>query len=139
LIYLDPSVLLPLVAADAHSARATVWYLGVSAALIVSDLANLEVSAVISRSVRAGRLSPRKAESALLDFDAMRAGCERLSHTIDDFLLAGRLVRDFGTKLAPADALHLASAKNAGAVMATFDRRLAEAARAQGVDLAALV
>ena len=54
------------------------------------------------------------------------------------FLLAERLVRDFSTKLAAADALHLASAKNAGAALATFDARLAEAANGLGVALAEL-
>lgn len=68
----------------------------------------------------------------------MRANCERLSHGAADFLLAERIVRDFSTKLAAADALHLASAKNAGATLATLDARLAEAARAHGVEVAAL-
>jgi uncharacterized protein len=54
---------------------------------------------------------------------------ERLSHAAADFLLAERVVRDFSTRLAAADALHLASAKNLGAALATFDSRLADAAR----------
>jgi predicted nucleic acid-binding protein len=66
----------------------------------------------------------------------MRANCERLSHGAADFLLAEHMVRDFSMKLAAADALHLASAKNAGAALATFDGRLAEAARTQGVEVA---
>jgi predicted nucleic acid-binding protein len=68
----------------------------------------------------------------------MRANCEPLSHRPSDFLLAERLIRDFSTKLAAADALHLASAKNAGATLATLDARLAEAAQGQGVALADL-
>ncbi len=138
LIYLDASVILPLLVADVHSPRAIAWYSDVTGTLIVSDLANLEVSAVLSRDLRTGRLTEGAATNALLDFDAMRASCERLSHSAADFLLAERLVRDFATKLAAADALHLASAKNAGAALATFDARLAEAARAQGVELAEL-
>ena len=47
-------------------------------------------------------------------------------------------MRDFSTKLAAADALHLASAKNAGAALATFDARLADAARAQRLEVAEL-
>ncbi len=136
MIYLDASVLVPLLVTDAHSLRAVAWYSDVSATLIVSDLANLEVSAVVSRDLRTGRLTEGAATNALLDFDAMRANCERLSHGAADFLLAERLARDFATKLAAADALHLASAKNAGAALATFDARLAEAARMQGVEVA---
>jgi uncharacterized protein len=48
------------------------------------------------------------------------------------------LVRDFATKLTAPDALHLASAKNAGATLATLDARLADAARGQGVEVAEL-
>jgi predicted nucleic acid-binding protein len=136
LIYLDASVLIPLLVADAHTKRAVAWYSSGSATLIVSDLANLEVSAVISRDLRKGRFDEEAAANALLDFDAMRANCDRLNHGADDFLLAQRLARDFSTKLAAADALHLASAKNAGAALATFDARLAEAARAQRVEVA---
>jgi len=136
LIYLDASVLLSLVFADAHTASASAWYSGLRATVLVSDFANLEVSAVASRHLRVGRLTPRQIDGALLDFDALRAGCERLTHSAADFQLAERLVRDFSTKLTAADALHLASAKNAGAALATFDARLAEAARAQGVEAA---
>jgi predicted nucleic acid-binding protein len=138
LIYFDASVLLPLLIADAHTENASAWYSGLSATVVVSDFVNLEVNAVLSRHLRVGRLTQGEVENALLDFDAMRANCERLSHGPSDFLLAERLVRDFSTKLAAADALHLASAKNAGAALATFDARLAEAANGQGVALAEL-
>jgi predicted nucleic acid-binding protein len=138
LIYFDASVLLQLLIADAHTEKASAWYSGLNATVIVSDFGNLEVNAVLSRHLRVGRLTQGEVENALLDFDAMRANCERLSHGPSDFLLAERLVRDFSTKLAAADALRLASAKNAGAALATFDARLAEAANGQGVALAEL-
>jgi predicted nucleic acid-binding protein len=138
LIYFDASVLVPLLVADTHTRRASAWYSTLSASVIVSDLASLEVSAVLSRDLRTGRLTLSAAESALLDFDAMRASCERLSHGAPDFVLAERMVRDFSTKLAAADALHLASVKNASATLATFDARLAEAAKAKGVEVAEL-
>jgi predicted nucleic acid-binding protein len=48
------------------------------------------------------------------------------------------LVRNFSTQLTAPDALHLASAKNAGATLATLDVRLAEVARGQGLELAEL-
>ena len=75
-------------------------------------------------------------EARVRNYDALCAGCERLTPSAADFQLADRLARDFSTKLASADALHLASAKNAGAALATFDARLAEAARGQGVEVA---
>jgi predicted nucleic acid-binding protein len=136
LIYFDTSVLLPLLIADADTEKVGAWYSGLSATVVVSDFANLEVNAVLSRQLRVGRLMQGEVENALLDFDAMRANCERLNHGASDFLLAERLIRNFSTKLAAADALHLASAKNTGAALATFDAQLAEAALAQGVALA---
>jgi uncharacterized protein len=138
LIYLDASVLLPLLVADAHTPAVVAWHSDLAATLIVSDLANLEVSAVLSRGLRVGRLTQGAARNALLDFDAVRANCERLTHGAADFALAERFVRDFSTKLAAADGLHLASAKNAGAMLATLDARLADAARGQGVEVAGL-
>jgi uncharacterized protein len=138
LIYIDASVLVSLLVADAHTEKAGAWYSGLSATVVVSDLANLEVSAVLSRHLRVGRLTQGEVESALLDFDAMRANCERLSHSAADYLLAERIVRDFATKLAAADALHLASVRNAGAALATFDQRLTDAARMYGVETAGL-
>ena len=67
-----------------------------------------------------------------------RTASLQINHTRDDLDSADRLVRDFATKLSAPDALHLASAKNAGAAIATFDTRLADAARAQGVEVAEL-
>jgi uncharacterized protein len=135
LIYFDASVLMSLLVADAHTEKASAWYSGLTATVIVSDLANLEVSAVLSRHLRVGRLTREAVDSALMDFDAMRANCEPLSHRAADFLLADRIVRDLSTKLAAADALHLASAKNLGARLATLDSRLAAAARTKGVEV----
>ena len=89
-----------------------------------------------SRHLRVGRLTRQQVDGALLDYDALCAGCERLTPSAADFQLAERLARDFSTKLAAANALHLASAKNAGAALATFDARLAEAARGQGIEVA---
>ena len=138
IVYLDASVLLSIVALDANSARAGRWYEGVDATAIVSDLANLEVCAVVSREIRAKRFSRAAADKVLADFDALRAASESWTADAQDFALADRFVRDLATKLAAADALHLAAAKNAGAQLATFDRRLADAARLQGVELAGL-
>jgi predicted nucleic acid-binding protein len=72
LIYLDASVLIPLLVADGHTTRAVAWYSNLQATLIVSDLANLEVSAVVSRHQRKGRFTREAAENALMDFDHAR-------------------------------------------------------------------
>jgi uncharacterized protein len=138
IVYLDTSVIVSIITFDANSARAGRWYEGLYGPVIISDLANLEVCAVISRDLRSRRFSRAYADKARIDFDALRAAGERWSHGAQDFTLADRLVRDYSTKLSAPDALHLASTKNAGAALATFDERLAEAARRQGVEVADL-
>ena len=57
------------------------------------------------------------------------------AHPRDDFAMAEELIRDFSTKLAAPDALHLAATINIGAALATLDLRLAETARSRGVEL----
>lgn len=136
IVYLDTSVLVSIVALDANSEAAGRWYENLQAPVIISDLANLEVCAVVSRELRAKRFTRAAADKAMTDFDSLRAASERSTPDAQDFALADRLVRDYSTKLTAADALHLAAAKNAGARLATFDLRLAEAARAAGVELA---
>jgi hypothetical protein len=49
LIYVDSSVLLPLLIADAHTEKVGAWYSSLSATVVVSDFANLEVNAMLSR------------------------------------------------------------------------------------------
>ena len=135
-IYFDTSAILSIILVDAHSETAGRWYRTMRASAIVSDLAGLEVFAVVSREFRAKRLTLVSANKALSDFEAFRAESERVTCGPNEFVLAERLIRDFATKLSAPDALHLASAKNAGAALATFDARLAEAARGQGVEVA---
>jgi uncharacterized protein len=136
IVYFDASVVVSIIMVDAHSPMAGRWYEGLSASVIISDLANLEVSAVISREFRSKRYTRAQADKAVGDFEILRAQSDRISHGPRDFALAELLIRDYSTKLSAPDALHLATAKNAGAALATFDARLAEAARGQGLEVA---
>lgn len=136
IVYFDTSAILSIILVDSHSERAGRWYRSMRASAIVSDLASLEVCAVVSREFRAKRLPRLSADKALSDFEAFRTESEHLSCGPNEFVLAERLIRDFATKLSAPDALHLASVKNAGAALATFDARLADAARGQGMEVA---
>lgn len=83
-----------------------------------------------------GSATERDARGFLAEFDLLREDC--LTHALgpSDINGAERLVRDFSTKLAAPDALHLASALNLGATLVTFDERLANAARISGATVA---
>ena len=137
-IYADTSALVAFVFDEPRSDLARGWFRRTTQGIIVSDLARLEFPAVVTRSARTGRLNPSEASAALASFDLLAARSQPLRHDRADFAAAEILVRDFATKLTAPDALHLASAKNAGAALATLDARLADAARGQGVALAEL-
>lgn len=136
--YVDTSVLAAAIFEEPRSAAVRDWLQRTSERVIVSDLAGLEFAAVVSRAVRMRRFDGHAAARALASFDEIRADSLPLRHRRGEFEVAERLIRDFATKLSAPDALHLASAKNAGAALATLDVRLAEAARGQGIEVAAL-
>jgi predicted nucleic acid-binding protein len=131
-------LLLSTFVADAHTVRAHAWLRAAPDSLMVADLARLEFADVLSRAVRSGRFTKADYDRLLRRFDAFCARQAAYSHEADDFLDAERFVRDLSTKLSAPDALHLASARKAGAALATFDRRLAEAAKAAAVAVEAL-
>jgi predicted nucleic acid-binding protein len=137
-IYADTSVLVAFVFDEPDSNSVRDWFRRTTQQIIVSDLARLEFPAVVARSIRTRRFNPSEASAALASFDLLAARSRPLRHDRADFAAAEMLVRDFATKLTAPDALHLASAKNAGAILATLDARLAEAARGQGVPVAEL-
>jgi predicted nucleic acid-binding protein len=137
-VYIDTSILAAAIFEEPRSAAARDWFRRMSERIILSDLTGLEFAAVVSRAVRTRRFDNDAAGRALASFDEIRADSLPYSHGRGEFEFAERLIRDFSTRLAAPDALHLASAKNAGAALATFDERLAEAASAQGVEVAAL-
>jgi uncharacterized protein len=138
--YLDASFVVSLFMSDAHSPKADRWIAGRRDFLIVSELCALEFAAGVSRGVRAARLSENAATEALRDFDEWRAGAAgRLAAGRGDLALAETLVRDFSTKLAAPDAIHLATAINSGSRLVTFDDRFGESARSRGVAVETLV
>jgi predicted nucleic acid-binding protein len=132
-VYIDASVLAAAILNEPRSQAVRDWWESGADPAVVSDLAILECIAVISRAARTKRFADREAEAALQSLDALRAECVSHAHGRGDFALAEELVRDFSTKLAAPDALHLAATINLGASLATFDLRMAEAARAREV------
>ncbi len=136
--YVDTSILAAAIFEEPRSAAARDWFRRMSEHVIVSQLAGLEFAAVVSRALRTRRFDNDAAARALMSFDELRAASLPLHHGRSDFELAERIVRDFSTKLAAADALHVARKREKpGAVRELVDARLAEAAaRGQGVALA---
>lgn len=132
--YLDTSVIISMIVIDSHTAKATAWFEQTGRKSLVSSLAKVEFAASVSRHVRTGHLSEAEGWTALGTLDDWIA---RDAHFVrvndEDIDFADRMVRDFGSKLQAPDAIHLAAAKRLEATLATFDERLAEAAKRHAI------
>jgi len=131
--YLDANVLVSLFIADTHSRAAADWLGELKAELTVSDFTRLEFAAVVSRQTRESLMSEGIAREVVSDCDLWCSETVRLDRIRPhDFDAANLIVRDFTTKLAAPDAIHLAFAANRDLTLVTFDQRLAQAAQGRG-------
>lgn len=135
-LYLDASVLVPLLAADAFTARAYSLLASSSPVLLVSDFAAAEFASALARRVRTAELAADKAQEAFADFDGWTArAARRVETTAADVRAAEAFVRRLDLALRAPDALNIAIAQRQGAALATFDERMAAAARALAVEV----
>jgi predicted nucleic acid-binding protein len=105
--------------------------------LIVSDLAGVEFASAIARRVRMRLFTADQAQSALSLFDHWVAQLAiRTEITSADTALAGSFLRRLDLPLRTLDALHIAITQRLGATLVTFDRRMADSARALSVAVA---
>ena len=132
--YLDTSVVVALLLQDMHSSRADAWLIRTKPTLLVSDFCSVEFAAVVSRRVRMNGLTAENASLTLRRFDDwLTRPVQVIRCAPEQMAAAGQIVRDFTTKLSATDAIHLAITRHLGATLATFDDRLAEAARRHAV------
>lgn len=119
---------------EARSAEAD-EILAAASGVAVSDLTVTEFHVALARRLKLGELRPQQVE-------VVRKAFER--HLIDDVLmretlrplhseLAGKLAFESAVILRALDALHIAVAMELGAVLATFDQRMADGARSLGL------
>jgi predicted nucleic acid-binding protein len=132
--YLDTSVVVALLLHDMHSSKADAWLIRTKPILLVSDFCAVEFAAVVSRRVRMNGLTAEDADLALRRFDDwLSRPVQVIRCAPEQMATAGQIVRDFTTKLSAPDAIHLAITRHLGATLATFDDRLAVAARRHAV------
>jgi len=133
-LYLDASVLVPLVVADALNERAFALLQGQPEPLLVSQFAVLEVASALNRKVRTGDLAADQCATAKANLDAWRAASAQSAEmTEHDIASATDLLNDLALNLRGPDALHLALVRRLGATISTFDVGMAEAARKLGI------
>ena len=136
-LYLDASVLVPTLVAEAATEIVRTYLAAAGQQRLIGDFSAAEVGSALSRLVRMGLLGSAEASARLTDFDAWRAGTSSVVEMHPaDARLAYAYARRFDLKLRAPDALHLAIARRLDAMLVTLDGRLANAARELGVAVA---
>lgn len=136
ILYLDTSALVKRYVAEPGTAAVTA---AIAAAAVTgtSIISRAEMAAALSKAVRVNALSPDMAASALQVFRQEWASLVRIQATEVLLARADSLAWELG--LRGYDAVHLASALlwqeglSAAVTLATFDRRLREAAADSGL------
>jgi hypothetical protein len=135
-IYLDASALVKLFVPEQGSDALNEALAGLSD-VIVSDLALTEVASALSRRAREQRLTRQEGQRLYREASKLLASSHHAELTPPVHRRAERLMLSLPIPLRALDALHLATALDAGAVtVVTFDPRLRDAVTSQGLFVA---
>jgi hypothetical protein len=138
-VYLDTSVLVPIFLLDPFVDRARAFLASKPKDIIVSDFDSAEFASVVGLRLRMKVLTAPEARTAFANFDGWVEANALGAETVPpDIRAAGIFLRRLDLPLRAPDAIHLAIAQRLGARLATFDKRMAAAARALGISVAAL-
>jgi predicted nucleic acid-binding protein len=133
-VYLDASVLVPLIVPDAHSARADAFMDSEPPDLILSDFAAAEFASAVARLVRMSQLRLDEARTAFTTFDSWSAmATRRVASDSDDARLAESMLRRLDIPLSTPDVLNLAIVRRLGCDLATFDSKMVVVAKRLGL------
>lgn len=134
MIYLDASVVVPIVVAEAASPRVDEW-LAADPDICVSRWTISEVSSALSHHLRTGRIDADERHAAEAALDYWMFGGVRIIEIEEDDIVALRALLRSDPLLRTPDALHLAVVMRLDCELATHDVRLAESARDIGIDV----
>ncbi len=135
--YLDTSVIYSMLAKDALNNRAEAFLRQPDLLLLISDFGAAEFASIVARKVRVGEITPEAAAKIFSAFDKWRDNVPRaIQVQPEDIKAAEMFIRRLDLTLRAPDALHIAMARRAGAVLATFDTKMAASAKNLGLDLA---
>lgn len=139
-LYLDTSLLVAALTAEATTRRVQVWLEERDAgSLAISDWVGAEFSAALSIKLRTGQMTAVNRADALATFARLSSdNFNVLPVSGSHFRTAARFADQYALGLRAGDALHLAICVNHGATLCTLDRRLSEAGPALGVKTIAL-
>ena len=135
-LYLDASALVKLFVREAESDSLNEALLG-ARGVILSDLALTEMASALGRRAREGVLTRLQATRLHREALKLTTACRHVELTPPVHRRAEKLLLSSRTPMRALDALHLATALEAGAAtIVTFDHRLGDAAASQGLFVA---
>ncbi len=135
-VYLDASALVKLFVPETESDELNQALAGLTD-VIVSDLALTEMTSALARRVREQRMGRQDARRLYREGSKLLASSHYAQVTPPIHRRAERLMLSLVVPLRALDALHLATALDAGAAtLVTFDPRLRDAAESQGLFVA---
>src|ERR1700733_11847944 len=137
-VYLDASVLVALFTNDAFTQRANDFLDAQLPVIVVSDFAAAEFASAVARMTRTHEITIEAARTILNDFDIWKSRVADQPHTVSaDVAVAASFIRRSDLTLRTADAINIAIAQRIGALLATFDLKMAASASALGTPIAA--
>lgn len=137
MIYVDTSVIVPLLTVEPKTRDVTAWYAGLSDTPTGSDWLLTEFSSAISIKLRTGQINEATAKRVRKEFELLVDGGLRIVPVSRDaFRRAAKMVQHHEHGLRSGDSLHLAVALELGVSrMATLDTTLAANAKRNGMEL----
>ncbi len=136
-IYVDANVMVAWFVLDPLNERADAALRRLKDELTISDFTAAEFSSVIARRVRTGDLDADEARTAFANFDNWCARyARRVELVFQDVACACDLVRRLDLVLRTPDAIHIAMVRRTGCQLLTFDKAMARAACALGLETA---
>lgn len=137
MIYIDTSVVVPLLTVEPKTQAVTDWFAELRDTPVSSDWLLTEFSSALSIKLRAGQINEANAKKVRKEFESLADGGLRVVPVSREaFKRAAELVRTHGHGLRSGDSLHLAVALELGAShMATLDLIQAANAKRYGIEL----
>lgn len=137
MIYVDTSVIVPLLTTEPKTQAVTAWFSELGDMPTCADWLLTEFHSALSIKLRTGQLSEANAKRARKEFDLLiDGGLQVVAISRNAFRHAAKMVQQHKNGLRSGDSLHLAVALELEAShMATLDGTLAANAKRNGIKL----